>query len=538
MIKIIKYKSTYHTLGLICPYSASNVAMCRNLKDKLGWKNFTWDAFSKRWVFSEESLSEVKKTLESSELEHVIAFDPKDVEKKAQEELIKKAEAEKKAFELRNAFDIETDALVKNPIIIEGIPLLPYQELGVSFAVHKKKVLIADDMGLGKTLQAIATIAYVKPANALIVCPASLKTNWQMEFKKFTNLACSIWAKDKNTTYDLFGENKHSQILIINYENLKYVLEDQFDLIVFDESHLLKSSKAIRTKQAKQIAKKTDRVICLTGTPLINHPYELISQFTILDQMHRFGGENKYYMRYCLDTSNLEELNSIMKQFTIRRLKIDVLKDLPEKQVNISYLDMPEEDEYNNILRQSEIEYAYAGEAEKLLILNKLRQETARQKVLASEILLNEFQENNIKLAVYCVHRKTVEMLSEKYTNSMSMTGLIHVSERSKIVDEFQKDPRINFLFATIKTIGVGFTITENVSNGLFMELGWTPAEHSQAEDRLYRIGQKNNVQINYLILKNSVDEDILELLSKKVSIVDKTMKGNILDKQFKKSHY
>jgi SWI/SNF-related matrix-associated actin-dependent regulator 1 of chromatin subfamily A len=463
----------------------------------------------------------------------------------------------------------------------------------VNFAITSKKCMINDSMGLGKSIEAIGVMEHLNLKKVLIICPNSLKSNWQREIYKWTQKQSHI----------VNGELSQG-INIINYERLltladkekneegkttkaranELLINHGWELIICDESHYIKQSSALRTKLVLQITANCNRVILLTGTPILNRPKELITQLKAIDRLKDFGKEWDYLQKYCgarqiyisrvkkvwdfSGASNIPDLRQKLEKFTIRRLKEEVLTDLPDKLIHNTTLELPEPKTYYEIENEAKEEFyetlfgdkqfytktgkkAKHEQAEALLdrymsvenkkrttetlkIIEKLKQEAARQKVIASKDIFEELIETKTKCVVFTVHKKTAYELKNLYCQSVVITGDIKENERMKAIDEFESNPKILFLFATIKTGGTGLNL-QFCSNVIFIELDWTPAIHKQAEDRTHRIGQKNKVNINYLIMKDTIDEDIVEILQTKSEVIEGLIEGQLLNKMILK---
>lgn len=549
----------YFDLRLIFKYDNKLVNTCRELKTKLGWQNFSWNQDAKAWVFKSDVYKTVLESFRGVHLSDDV------LQYITNKENRMKREAKKVEESKLNEIDI-------------NLPLYGYQKTGVNFAVQNKKVMINDEMGLGKSLQAIGVMHYLGLKQILIVCPNSLKSNWQREIFK--------WTKQKS----YIVENRFvNGINIINYEKLLkfkdtesakiqldiYVKSFNWQLLIVDESHYIKEGKSQRTKLVLSLCKEIERVILLTGTPMLNKPKELITQIKAVGHIDKFGDDWKFLFRYCnpkrngfgwdfAGASNLEELNNKIQSFSIRRMKKDVLTDLPDKSINTTILDMPEPEKYEAVEngvysdlfstndsiqefykslagksseqkakliveRQKSQQYREMS-SEILVQIERLKQESARQKVIASDYIFQEHIQNKTKVIVFTLHKKTATDLNRLYPMSVFITGDVKPDERMRRIDQFQNDPETLFFFATMKTAGVGFNLTAS-SEVVFMELGWTPADHKQCEDRAWRIGQKNNVNVNYLILKNTIDEDIIDLLLNKSNVIEKSVGGELLSK-------
>ncbi len=470
--------------------------------------------------------------------------------------------------------NLEASRAAESDFHVEGLggELRPFQRAGVAYATQTIKCFIADEMGLGKTVQALATLQHLKAFPAIIVCPASLKLNWLREsFKWLPGKGCEVWDGKR-------GWPGH--VNIINYDVLGRQLERlkglQPKAVVFDESHVLKNSRAIRTKAAKEIAAVANVRLCLTGTPVLNRPAELISQLDILGRLQEFGGYWQFVKRYCqayksnfgLDTSgasNLEELNQRMRATCfIRRNKADVLKELPPKQRSIVPVPISNRAEYQKAEREliawlketamkdetfeaslallseeermekkrehSEEVAEKARNAEELVRIEALKRLAAHGKMDAVTEWIEDFLESGEKLVLFAHHVDVVQDLARRF-NGDSITGQTPIADRQKAVDRFQKDPAAKVIALNLQAGGVGLTLTA-ASNVAFIELGWTPGIHDQAEDRCHRIGQHDQVTAWYLLGEQTIDEEIQSLIDKKRIVVNAATDGKIEQQQ------
>lgn len=454
-----------------------------------------------------------------------------------------------------NSADIEVEGL--------SLSLYPFQKAGVKYAVKNKRVFIADEMGLGKTVQAIATIQKLNAYPAIVVCPASLKYNWEKEWNTWVpNKTVSVWN----------GTGEVSDVVIINYDMLKKRIDDLKNInaksIVFDESHYLKNSKAQRTKLSKDLSKTIEYRFLLTGTPIVNRPVELISQLNILGRLNEFGGFWTFAERYCnlshngygydlTGSSNLEELNERLRGVCfIRREKKEVLKELPEKRKVTIPVNISNRKDYENyeqdfiewikrrrneatqnkkIMKEFEgtnltpeqiekrakwIAQTNSEQAEHLFRIETLKQKAAIGKMDESIEWIENFLETGEKLVIFATHKNIIKMIEEKF-GCKSITGETSIKNRQKIVEDFQNNPDTKLIVLNIKAGGVGLTLTAS-SNVLFLEFPWTPGDLEQAIDRCHRIGQKNSVTAWFFVGKDTIDEEILGMIGIKQNIVSK----------------
>lgn len=438
-----------------------------------------------------------------------------------------------------------------------GGVLMPFQKAGVEYAVNAKRLFIADEMGLGKTVQALATIHQLQTYPAVIVCPASLKINWQREARKWLPMDKKIQIMRGRR-----GGVPMADVLIINYDILEYwvPLLTDFKAVIFDESHYCKNPKAKRTKAAIALADKIkEPIMCLTGTPVLNNPSELTAQLRILGRLQEFGGATKFRNTYA-STKHLPELNRRLRQsMYVRRRKIDVLTELPPKR----WSDVIVEPAFEHMKKYREAESDLisflahrakesaekagattheareaaliatmkAQSAEQLVAVNTLKRLASEAKYSSAVEWIDNFLTSESKLIVFTWHKDLANKIAEHY-GAVKLTGDSSMEERSVAVDTFQTDKNCQVFVSTLKAGGVGITLTAS-SDVLFLEQGWTPADMDQAADRAHRIGQQDSVTAWTLIAEGTIDEDIKELIAYKRELVDASTDGKVLeDKQ------
>lgn len=422
---------------------------------------------------------------------------------------------------------------------------LPYQKAGVQFIFNKNgRALLADDMGIGKTLQAISYIQFVKKFPVLIVCPATLKLNWESEILKWTKLNNIYIVNGRSNTIPL-----RSNIIIINYDIIQNYIEQiknlNIKIMICDESHFLKSPKTKRTKAIKKTGKNIKQIIALTGTPILNKPIEIFTTLNLL-RPDLFPSYFRFAQRYCdpkhngfgmtyNGATNIEELHEILtKEVMIRRLKKDVLKDLPEKLISIIPIEIDNKNEY----KKAENDFSsWLLEREKKVVrvealtkIEKLKQLAIEGKLKQVEEWISNVLEETNKLVIMCTHHFTIDYLIEKFKNiSVKLDGRNSQKEKNESVKKFQEDEKIKLFIGNMKAAGVGITLTA-ADKLAFIELGWNPSEHDQASDRIHRIGQKNSCNIYYIIAKNTIEEDIMTLIDDKRKIIDAVHDGKITE--------
>ncbi len=475
--------------------------------------------------------------------------------------------AERAAAHQRTVAAVEaskaTDANVDIPVP-HGLAYLPYQKAGIAYALDRKNVLIGDQMGLGKTIQAIGVInADVSIKNVLIVCPASLKLNWERETVK--------WLARPLSTSIANGAFKGTDVVIVNYEQLgkhrAAIDARQWDLLISDECHYVKNPKAQRTalllgKWDKDPSKCVEpiqarRRVFLSGTPMINRPIEL---WPILHSIDPWGlGKNKmaFAQRYCdahnngygwdfTGASNLGELQiKLRASVMVRRLKDDVLKELPAKRRQVIPFQPQDAATRALIERENAIgrgveaarkaleastnpaDYeravAMLEEAQKVAFteMAAVRRDVAIAKLPQVIEHVGDTLENVDKLIVFAHHLDVLKALKDAFGNAaVVLTGETPLPARQAAVDAFQTNPAIKVFVASIKAAGVGITLTA-ASTVLFAELDWTPGGMSQAEDRAHRIGQLNSVLVQHLVLDGSFDQRMAETIVEKQAVLD-----------------
>ena len=446
------------------------------------------------------------------------------------------------------------EALLVRIPIPEGSSLYPFQEEGVRFAFEHHRCLIADQMGLGKTVQAIClcnVLAY-KARDILIICPASLKLNWQREWQRW-----STRKGDQVCVVNGNGWPVGANVVIVNYDLLrKYSTELHahfWDVLICDESHYLKNSKSQRTREVMGQWRQDDngfwtqsvkpiqagRMLFLSGTPLLNRPAELWTTCKALDP-EQLGamGRHAFEERYCdgfddyygwnnTGASNLRELSQRVKAFTIRRTKEQVLTQLPSKRLQVIILDTPRE--LRGTLEQEKAEYDKAmlrGGNIAFEMMSEVRKGVALAKAKYVVEHLEDLLESESKIVCMAHHHEVIDRIADAFPEtSVVVDGRMSLRERQAAIDRFQSDSSCKLLMGGIKVAGTGITLTA-ASVIVFAELDWTPGVLSQAEDRLHRIGQTRRVLIQHIVLDNSLDAHLVRLLVKKQRIINQVASG------------
>lgn len=453
------------------------------------------------------------------------------------------------------------------PELTVDIPFLlkpyHYQTQGIAYCIEKKRVLIADEPGLGKTNQAIGTVAALNCKCILVICPSSLKINWQREFSKFLGWKSIILTDAIKDSWGTYHRVAGIKVFITNYESLKKYFvagirkyydektgEEKplrlnhidfkdtiktFDAVILDESHRVKEGKTMQTKLSIGISRDKEVVLCLTGTPVVNKPKDLVSQLAILNSTHLFGGHQYFMNRYCEGgngATNLAELNyKLNVNCFYRRLKKEVLTELPDKMRQIIISDITTRKEYqdaiNNLssyLRQYrdktdlQVQKSMAGEV--MVKIQVCKNISARGKINDVIEHIDEVHASGEKIGVFIHQKEIAAALKKHYPHALTITGDDSMDQRQVSVDRFQNDPSCNLIILSIKAAGVGLTLTA-ASRCAFVELPWHSADCDQCEDRFHRIGQKDSVSCAYFLGKDTIDEDIYEIIEKKRAIAN-----------------
>lgn len=444
----------------------------------------------------------------------------------------------------------------------------PYQKEGVSYALQKKRLIMGDEPGLGKTLQAICTVVkahrepqrYGESFPALVVCPASLKTNWQREFKKFAGLDSIILDNDNKDTWQLYYERKKADgealcnVFITNYDSLKkfFVSEvkdgkltmrsikfddriKMFNSIIIDESHKCKSPRTQQSKFVEGISRGKNFVLELTGTPVVNNNTDLIQQLKILGRLDDFGGYRHFVNRYCdgiNQSSCNKELNGMLwNTCYYKREKQKVLDQLPDKTrqyINVDIDNRKEYDDAEKDIIQYLIDYKGADDEKVqrtlrgsiIVTIGLLKQISARGKIKAVADFVHSVIDGGEKLILFAFLKDVVAELKKQFPSAVTVTGADNDKQKQRAVDRFQTDPNCRLIILNYKSGGTGLTLTA-ASRVAFIEFPWTYADCVQAEDRAHRVGQKNNVNCYYFLGNKTIDRYIYHIIQTKKNIAD-----------------
>jgi SWI/SNF-related matrix-associated actin-dependent regulator 1 of chromatin subfamily A len=479
-------------------------------------------------------------------------------------------------------YKLERSRAVDSNIVVPvppGLEYLPYQKAGISYAVQRKDTLIGDEAGLGKTVEALGFINLTKPGTVLVVAPATLAFNWKLEAEK--------WLVDP---YEIFVPSTGAEIIpqgekllvITNYEKLvgrmkngeEYEtdfaksLKRTWDVAIFDECHALKNPQSKRSQAVLGefgLMRRSHRTLFLSGTPIENYPKEIWTLAATICPA-KFGDWWAFARRYCRlhkeehdgrttwvanGSSHLSELQQRLRTtFMVRRLKHDVLKELPPKRrqlvvlgENVDWSQHPEfrrwkeiyEREYEAALAR--IESAKTNEEYKKAIksldafvgiafteMSEFRHKTALAKLpMCLQYLDDLLRSSPDNIVIFAHHKDVLQKLAQHFgEDAVLLYGDTRMEDRGKAVKLFQEGHKRIFI-GGLKAAGSGITLTR-ANTAVFVEIDWVPATMSQAEDRLCRIGQKKMVHVIHLVLNNTLDVNMSQKVIAKQNTIDKAL--------------
>jgi SWI/SNF-related matrix-associated actin-dependent regulator 1 of chromatin subfamily A len=433
-----------------------------------------------------------------------------------------------------------------------------YQRQGVARTIELQRVIIGDEPGLGKTIQSISSLVGAQLSGTqafpcLVICPSSIKTNWEREWHMFSDYKAVVLTEKLIDKWHQYWFSGVSQVFITNYESLRkfFVLKmppkgkkfhssqielrptvELFKSVIIDELHRCKDPSTLQSKICSRVTFGKTFRIGLTGTPVVNMPSDLWPQLQIVGRLNDFGGRDGFLKRYCeggKGSNNTRELHFKLNQLCFfRREKKDVAKDLPEKQRQTILCEISTRQEYSrakadlknwlasNGFSEGQINTSLKGEA--LVKMNALRQISARGKINEVKDFTEEILDAGEKLILFCNLHEIVDQVKSIFPNAVTITGRDTLEQRQRHIDAFQKDPACQLIICNTQAAGVGITLTAS-SRVAFIEFPWTFAACVQAEDRAHRIGQTNNVMCTYFLGQDTIDERVFQLIQEKKDV-------------------
>ena len=526
------------------------LAVDYNHKDLAKEYGFRWDPAAKVWYTDTRSTA------------YMASLD----------ELVNCLDEELTEASLHNSpFGLSTDTVFPAP---EGKIYRSYQEDGMVRMIGRTNTLLGDEMGLGKTIQVIGALNAVREVREdphfLIVCPTNLSLNWERELEWW-----GIWSDSVSKEHRVGIADQRfpseCETIICPYsrvvEHTDELASRNWDFIAIDEAHYLKNRHAQRTiallgekGDPKDPTKpweaeweggvRGDCRVAMTGTPLPNRPIEVWNMLHWLDP-DEWKFRSNFAKRYCeghegaygwdeSGASNLDELNNRLKPIMLRRLKSDVLVELPPKERQVIALPrnsspeileaIREEDEaLAEMLRQRngrEIDYTdLEGEAVLFKNMSKVRHRTAQAKVPAVVDHVLDVLASTDKVVVFAHHRDVLAKIKEDLAefNPVMLRGGDNASDKQDAIDTFQNDPACRVFVGSLLAAGVGVTLTA-AQTVVFAELDWVPGNVSQAEDRCHRMGQTCNVLVRHLVVDKSIDANIAYAMVEKQRVIDQSL--------------
>ncbi len=445
--------------------------------------------------------------------------------------------------------------------LIKG-SLYPYQREGVLFTARAGRVLLADDMGLGKTIQAIATAELLAKefsvSNVLIICPTSLKYQWKNEIEKFTDR--SIKVIEGHIDKRKFQYLDDSFYKIASYgvalHDVEYINRAGFDMVILDEAQRIKNWK---TKTAKNLKKlQSQYAIVLTGTPLENKLEELYSIVEFIDPF-RLGALFRFLDNHQTTDStgkiigyhDLNKINDVLKDILLRRTKVEILNQLPERTDKYYFIDITKEqweihDDYNTTVSRLALKWRRQGflseKDRKRLLLSlacmrmvcdstyildeKTRHDTKITELLV--VLKDIFDSGEEKVVIFSQWERMTRLVAaelEKMNIGYEyLHGGIPSMKRKTLIDSFQGDISKR-VFLSTDAGGVGLNL-QSANIIINLDLPWNPAVLEQRIARVHRLGQQKNVQVINFVAKDTIEQRILSVIGVKKSLFSGVLDG------------
>lgn len=407
--------------------------------------------------------------------------------------------------------------------------------------------ILADDMGLGKTVQIIAYILSQKKQKFLIIAKTSLVYNWLEEFKKFApDLKVGLCHGEKRKRENILKDIKNYQVILTTYGSVKNDIElyekIKFFNVILDEAQTIKNIKSQIKLALKKL--KSDGNIAITGTPIENNLLELWSIFDFI--MPGFLLNESEFKKRFIEENNNEELKNLITPFILRRLKENVLKELPDKIEKNYYIELSKEEKiiYKEAVEKIKKEKSLGGliKLRQLVLTPKLiipEYKKTSSKIEALKEIVSELIDEGKKILIFS---QFVEVLTEIKKELLDINidisyldGSIDAKKRIQMVNDFNENEKPGVFLISLMAGGVGINLT-SASVVIHFDPWWNPKVEEQASDRAYRYGQKNNVNIIKLIAKGTIEEEIVKLQEEKEELIDNIMDDEKMDgKRLKK---
>lgn len=457
-----------------------------------------------------------------------------------------------------------------NPPCPSNCEYRDFQKAGIYYSIRKNRdnVLLSDEMGLGKSIITIGTMNYIGAKKALIICKNSAKINWKREILKWSTITDNIIYVDTSTDAK---EIMRADYIIINYEALKKWIDVlkkiDFFFVGCDEAHFIKNVNSQRSRFAYELCDKAEYRSLITGSPIVNNTMEMWSLLHLLnpsfwanwyDFAFTYGGayRDRYTKKICWGKPRNSALFQIdaRKTCMIRRLKVDVAKELPPKTRQL--IEIEPTSKYSSVIKEQskyaekiqkaiERDFDVSDEKNYELMESKFRLGIKRMGGLTNEefsaiaeirhkigilkvpeviAFSEELLENREKIGIFCYHNDVFKMYMDHFGKmAVGISGLDNNTiRRQQAVDDFQTNNKIRVFIGSIKAAGESITLTKS-DICVFGEIDYVPGSMTQCEDRFHRIGTVNPVNCFYVVLQNSIDSNIANIMIYKMGIAEQS---------------
>ncbi|EOU1827214.1 DEAD/DEAH box helicase [Clostridium perfringens] len=457
--------------------------------------------------------------------------------------------------------------------------LRPYQKEGFKWINEITDLgfggVLADDMGLGKTLQIIAFLLSQKKSKSIVVVPTSVIYNWMDEFEKFApSIRIGLVHGSKSKRDKVLREFKRGLGIKIEEDNLKEKSYEKYDVLlttygtlkndekayenlsfdycIIDEAQNIKNPAAQATLSVKNIKSRCN--IALTGTPIENNLMELWSIFDFVMPGYLFT-KDRFRERFILDESNLSELKSLITPFILRRLKEDVLSELPEKLEKKYLVEMKGKQKQlysfyvkaikNQLNENKSSEKSGRDKINLFAYLTKLREicldpslvvpdyTGGSSKLTVVKEIVKDASESGKKILLFSQFTSVLKKIEEDFKKEdisyLYLDGGTSAKDRVERVKKFNEDSNIKVFLISLKAGGVGLNLT-SASVVIHFDPWWNPAVEDQATDRAHRFGQENKVEVIKLVAKDTIEEKIVLMQEDKRELIQSLMDGKTMD--------
>lgn len=418
---------------------------------------------------------------------------------------------------------LELDLSLMNSVLRQ------YQLFGVKYIIQNQRVLLGDEMGLGKTIQAIACMAHLKATGKthfLVVCPVSVMVNWNREISRHSRQqALEIHGLDRDLEYEQW--KRDGGVGITTYETITRLElgEEQIDLLVVDEAHYVKNPQAQRTKALQQLAKAAEYALFMTGTPLENK----VEEMTFLISMLKEDVAKKLSRVAAISTA--DSFREAAGEVYLRRIREDVLTELPEKEEKQEWCAMNREEK--EAYYQTLLEGNYMAVRQVSWNVEDIQKSSKAARLVE---ICDAARENGRKIIVFSFFLHTIEIVQKLLEGRCygPISGGISGAKRQEILDEFEKSEPGSVLVSQIIAGGTGINV-QAASVVILCEPQWKPSTEEQAISRAYRMGQKQSVMVHRLLTEDSIDERMLDILQGKTDIFNSFAQESVAGERLQK---